>query len=192
KPLEAHFHNDFGCGAANTVLALAEGVEAAHTTISGIGERTGNAPFEDVVLMLLTMYGIDLGVKYEKIYETSKLVQEIAGIKLPPNREVVGDYVYKVESGVVVDWINNCLKDKPLEIFPYHWELVGQAPPEVMLGKCSGQSSVIRWLDRLGIEVRDSSTIEKILNAVKEKAYEVKRLLTEEEFKEIVKSAASR
>lgn len=191
KPLEAHFHNDFGCGAANTVLALAEGVEVAHTTISGIGERTGNAPFEDVVLMLLTLYGIDLGLRYEKIYETSKLVQEIAGLTLPPNREVVGDYLFKVESGIVADWINNCLKDKPLEIFPYHWDLVGQPAPEVVLGKCSGQSSVNYWLKRLGIEVGDPSIVEQILNAVKEKSCEVKRLLNEEEFRQIVRSVTS-
>jgi len=54
KPLEAHFHDDFGLGAANTLMGLASGIEVAHTTITGIGERAGNAPYEDVVLSLLT------------------------------------------------------------------------------------------------------------------------------------------
>src|SRR3972149_5429724 len=59
KPLETHFHMDFGMGVANTVIAVAEGAEVIHSTISGIGERAGNAPTEDTLLALLTMYGVD-------------------------------------------------------------------------------------------------------------------------------------
>lgn len=72
KPLEVHFHDDFGLGAANTLMALSAGAEVAHTSISGIGERAGNAAYEDIALALLTMYGVDTGLKYEKIYELSE------------------------------------------------------------------------------------------------------------------------
>ena len=58
KPLEVHFHDDFGLGAANTLMALTAGADVAHTTITGIGERAGNAAYEDVALALLTMYGV--------------------------------------------------------------------------------------------------------------------------------------
>ena len=56
-PLETHFHMDFGLGVANTLLAVAEGVEVIQTTVTGIGERAGNTPMEETVLALLTMYG---------------------------------------------------------------------------------------------------------------------------------------
>ena len=69
KPLEVHFHDDFGLGAANTIMALSAGAEVAHTSITGIGERAGNTPYEDVALSLLTMYNIDTGIKFEKMNE---------------------------------------------------------------------------------------------------------------------------
>ena len=59
KPLEIHFHSDFGLGVANTLMAVLSGAEVLHTTIGGIGERCGNAPMEETVLALLTFYGID-------------------------------------------------------------------------------------------------------------------------------------
>jgi len=65
--LEAHFHQDFGMGVANTIMALAEGVEVAHTTILGIGERAGNTPMEETVMALKTMYGIDIGIDTTKL-----------------------------------------------------------------------------------------------------------------------------
>ena len=57
KPVELHFHDDYGLGAANTIMGLAAGADVAHTTIGAVGERAGNAPYEDVVLSLLTLYG---------------------------------------------------------------------------------------------------------------------------------------
>ena len=89
--LEAHFHQDFSLGVANTLLALAEGVEIVHSTVLGIGERSGNAPTEDIVMALLTMYGIDLGIKTEKLYPLAKLVEELSLIKVPSNKSFVGE-----------------------------------------------------------------------------------------------------
>ena len=60
KRLEAHFHQDFGMGVANTIMALSVGVEVMHTTVLGIGERSGNTPMEETVMALLTMCGIDV------------------------------------------------------------------------------------------------------------------------------------
>ncbi len=78
KPLEPHFHDDFGMGVANTLIALACGCTVAHTTVTGIGERAGNAAMEELVLALLTMYGIDIGIKMEKFCSLSKLVRELS------------------------------------------------------------------------------------------------------------------
>ncbi|RKX76282.1 MAG: pyruvate carboxyltransferase, partial [Spirochaetes bacterium] len=119
KPLEAHFHNDFGLGTANTLIALAEGVEVAHTSVSATGERAGNASLEEVVLTLLTMYGMDIGIKTEKLYSLSKFVLgKIPGYKIATNRPIVGEKLYNVESGIIVDWIRKCGDKHILEAFP--------------------------------------------------------------------------
>ena len=54
-------------------MGLAAGADVAHTTIGAVGERAGNAPYEDVVLSLLTLYGVDLGLDYSQIYPLSKI-----------------------------------------------------------------------------------------------------------------------
>ena len=101
KPLEPHFHDDFGLGAANTLMALAAGCSVAHTTVTGIGERAGNAGMEELVLALLTMYGIDIGIKTEKFFSLSKLVRELSRTQVPSNRPIVGETLMNVESGIV-------------------------------------------------------------------------------------------
>src|SRR5207248_4030540 len=78
KPVEIHCHQDFGLGVANTIAALAAGASVAHTTITGLGERAGNVPMEDVVLSLRCLYGQDLGIRTEKVYEGSRFVRDLA------------------------------------------------------------------------------------------------------------------
>ena len=112
-PLETHFHMDFGMGVANTLLAVAEGVEVIQTTVTGIGERAGNTPMEETVLALLTMYGIDTGIRTERFFELSKLVMELAGVSQPSNRPVVGERLYNVESGIITTWVRNVGDDLP-------------------------------------------------------------------------------
>ena len=91
KPLETHFHMDFGMGVANTIIALAAGASVVHSTISGIGERAGNAPTEDTLISLLTMYGVDTGIKTEQLTKLSRYVRKIAKLAMPANRQIVGD-----------------------------------------------------------------------------------------------------
>jgi len=135
KPVEAHFHDDYGLGVANTLMALASGVEVAHTTVTGFGERAGNAPYEEIVMALLTLYGVDTGIDTTKLRSISKLVQQIAGIKTKPNRSVIGERLFQIESGIVAGWVRNCGKEMPLEIVPYLPELVGEKSAEVCLRK---------------------------------------------------------
>ncbi len=93
KRLEAHFHMDFGMGVANTITCWPwpEGVEVVHSTVLGLGERAGNVPMEDTAMALLTLYGIDTGLKYDKFHSLSKLVAQLSGHAVPSNRQVVGD-----------------------------------------------------------------------------------------------------
>ncbi len=181
KPLEAHFHDDFGLGAANTILALQSGCQVAHTTVSAIGERAGNAAYEDVVMSLLTMYGVDLGIKTEKLYETSRLVQRLAKARVRPNRGITGDALFKVESGIIAGWIKNVGQEHMLEAVPYLPSMVGQTGPEVVLGKNSGLPSVEIWLDRMGLKATEAE-MAQMLEKIKEKAYDKKGLLTKNDF----------
>ncbi len=185
KPLEAHFHDDFGMGAANTVMGLAAGIEVAHTTVSATGERAGNAAYEDVVMALLTMYGVDLGIDTTKMYEIAKFVQEKGGHRVPSNRGVVGDRLFQIESGIIAGWFKNCGDEHLLELVPYRPELVGQEKPKIVLGKNSGLPSVEICLEEMGIEADEDQKME-ILGKVKEKAYAKGDTLTRDEFQGIL------
>ena len=99
KRLEAHFHQDFGMGVANTIMALSLGVEVAHTTVLGVGERSGNAPMEDVVMALKTMYGVDVGIDTTKLTPLANLVQRLTGVVVPTNKAIVGSGLYQIEFG---------------------------------------------------------------------------------------------
>jgi isopropylmalate/homocitrate/citramalate synthase len=187
KPLELHFHNDFGCAGANTIMALAAGAEVVHSSVSGFGERAGMVAYEEVAMMLETMYGKKLNINYKKIYETSKLVQGILGISLPANKPIIGDGLFDIESGIPVVWLNKLLNTKDeLEVFPFHWNFIGHKNPKVVLGKHSGVSSIKNRLDRLGINANEDQ-MNEILEMVKAKALQKKTIINEEEFRVIIK-----
>jgi isopropylmalate/homocitrate/citramalate synthase len=183
-PLETHFHMDFGLGVANTLLAVAEGVEVIQTTITGIGERAGNTPMEETVLALRTMYDVDTGIRTQSFFELSKLVMQLAGVSQPSNRPVVGERLYNVESGIITTWVRN-VGDELNESFPYRPELVGQPAPELVLGKGSGLDSVAAWLDKHDLSAT-TEQIEQILVEVKARSIEKKGLLGDDEFLAIV------
>ena len=186
KPLETHFHMDFGMGVANTVIAVTEGAEVMHTTISGIGERAGNTPTEETVLALLTMYGMDLGIKTERFTKLSQYVRKIAKLAMPSNRSVVGDMLYDIESGIIASWYKNAGKEHFLEVFPFKPELVGQRAPRVVLGKNSGLDSIRMHLGRIRVKATDDQ-VNDILMRVKRASLKKKGLLDDKEFRKIVK-----
>ncbi len=185
-PLETHFHMDFGMGVANSILAVAEGASVIHTTVSGIGERAGNAPTEETVLALLTMYGVDTGIDTTKFTDIARLVADLSGVVQPSNRPVTGSRLYNVESGIITTWVKN-VGDELTEPFPFRPELVGQSSPEIVLGKGSGLDSVAIWLGRHGIYDAETKEIEAILAEVKGRSLAKKGLLDDDEFADIVR-----
>jgi isopropylmalate/homocitrate/citramalate synthase len=184
KPLEAHFHMDFGLGVANTLMAVAEGVEVIQSTVLGIGERAGNVPMEETVMALLTMYDIDIGIKTHKLKPLADLVAEISGVLVPKNRPVVGDDLFKVESGIIATWLINCGYEDQTEVMPFRPSLVGQKEPEVVMGKGSGIDSVKNWLQKFQIIASEEKAME-ILMAVKDWGLIHKRLMTDDEFRKV-------
>lgn len=191
KPLETHFHMDFGMGVANTIIAVAAGAEVVHSTISGIGERAGNVPTEDIVLALLTLYGVDLGIKTERFTKLSRYVRKIANLAMPSNRPIVGDMLFDIESGIIASWFKNAGAEHVLEVFPFHWSLVGQRPARVVLGKNSGLDSIRMWLERIRVKASDDE-VNEILLRVKHASLKKKGLLDEKEFRKLVKAAVKR
>ena len=185
KPVEIHCHQDFSLGVANTIYALAAGASVAHTTITGLGERAGNVPMEDVVLSLLCQYGVDLGIRTEMMCEVSRFVLERAKVTIPGNRPIVGDMLYQVESGIVAGFVRKAREKHPLEFVPFAADLIGQTPVTIVLGKNSGLPSIQEWCEKLNVQASEEQMME-MLRRVKEKSFQKKDLLTEEDFKAIV------
>ncbi len=185
QPIEIHCHQDFDLGVANTIAALAAGASVAHVTVSATGERAGNVPLEDTVLALLCLYGIDMGIKTEKFYELSKLVQELAGFQLPPNRPIVGDWLYRIESGIVSMFHRRCKQVEPLEYIPFAPELVGRPGVDIALGKGSGLANIEEHLERRGLTATAEQANELVAR-VKQLSTEKKRLVTDAEFDQMV------
>ncbi len=187
KRLEAHFHMDFGMGIANTVMAVAEGVEVIHSTVLGIGERAGNVPMEETAMALLTLYGIDTGLKYDKFFKLAQLVEKLSGHRVASNRPVVGEQLFQIESGIIASWWMNCGEEKATELFPFRWDVVGQQAPKIVIGKGSGIDSVKAKLKELGIEASEEEAM-KVLMAIKQHSLSTKSLLTNEEVRKVVAS----
>jgi isopropylmalate/homocitrate/citramalate synthase len=178
--LEAHFHDDFGLAVANSIAALASGVDVVHTTVTGVGERAGNTAMEELALGLTMLYGVDHGLDTTQFYPLSRMVRERASHTIPSNRPVVGDRLFEVESGIIVGWFHQCIDEFPTELFPYHWDQVGQPPARVVYGKGSGLPSVMVALEGLGIEA-DEEGMRRLVAAIKQRALETKALLPLEE-----------
>ncbi len=185
-PLEAHFHDDFGLAVANTIAALASGVEVVHTTVTGVGERAGNTPMEELALALEMLYGVSHQLRTEEFYGLSRLVRERAGHPIPPNRPVVGERLFEVESGIIAGWYARCVERAPTELFPYHWDAVGQPAARVVYGKGSGVPSIMLALSALGVEA-DADAVRELLAAVKARGLQTKGLLPFEDVARLIR-----
>lgn len=191
KRLEAHFHQDFGMGVANTIMALSLGVEVMHTTVLGIGERSGNTPMEDVVMALKTMYGVDCGIDTTKLTPLANLVQRLTGVAVPSNKAIVGSGLYQIESGIIASWFKNCGEKNATELFPIRWSAVGQPPAEIVMGKGSGIDSVNAWLRDVGMQVSEEDAM-KVLQATKLHSLKNKKMLTHAEFRDLARGVLGR
>jgi len=181
-PIEIHCHDDFGLATANTLTAAAAGANVLSTTMNGMGERSGNASTEEVAVALLLLYGLDLRLKYEKLYEVSCLVQELTGVKLQPHKSVVGKNAFTFESGAGLEGF---AKGNPFISETYLPEVVGQKF-NVLLGKKSGKYSIQMKLKELSLTVPDEKA-STLLKEVKEQSERTKRPVSDEDFREMVK-----
>jgi len=187
-PLETHFHMDYGLGIANSLIAVAHGASVVQTTVSGIGERAGNVPWEETVMALLTLYNRDIGIDTEKFTDVARLIAELSGAKQAPNRAVTGESLFEVESGIIATWVRNVRDNALTECVPYDPKLVGQSGPHVVLGKGSGVDNVREYLEKIGRTAADDDELLALLQEVKAVALAKKALLDEDDFTAIVDS----
>jgi isopropylmalate/homocitrate/citramalate synthase len=166
-------------------MAVAEGVEVIHSTVLGLGERAGNTPMEETAMALLTMYGVDTGLKYDKLYGLAKLVEKLSGHLIAKNRPVVGDWLFDIESGIIASWFQNCNDEHPTELFPFRPEFVGHPAAKVVMGKGSGVDPVKTYLTNMGISFTNEEAM-SVMRAIKDFSLAHKRLLTDQEVKGVI------
>ena len=180
-PVEVHTHNDFGMAVATELAGVEAGAECVHSCANGLGERTGNAALEELIVALHVLYGYRTHYDLSKLPELGELVSRLSRFDIAANKPILGERNFTRESGIGVDLVVK----EPLAMFGTHPALTGRRG-EVVLGKKSGKASIAYHLEQLGITGIDDQMVAEMLRCVKEKGINKRGLLTPEEFKEIV------
>jgi 2-isopropylmalate synthase len=155
----AHCHNDLGMAVANSLAAISAGARQVECTVNGIGERAGNASLEEIAVALHVRQGLfeaSHNITLEQIYATSRLLSQITGVTVSPNKAVVGANAFAHEAGIHQDGI---LKN-PLTYEIIVPEKVGVSSRRMVLGKHSGRNALRARLDELGYTITDAELAE--------------------------------
>ena len=158
--VSVHCHNDLGMATANTLAGLRNGARQAEVTINGIGERAGNSSLEEVVMSIKTRhdtYGLDTRINNHRLYSISRLVSQLTGITVQPNKAIVGANAFAHSSGIHQDGV---LKERATyEII--NPRDVGVPDSEIILSARSGRHGLRHRLSELGYELSEEE-FEKI------------------------------
>jgi 2-isopropylmalate synthase len=163
--IDVHTHDDFGLAAANALSGYEAGAAQAQVSVNGIGERAGNAAYEEVVMALESLYDVDTGIKTERITELARLVEGKSDIAIPANKPIVGDNAFSHESGIhAAGIIENADTFEPGVMTP---QMVG-ATRELVLGKHTGTHSVRQRLEEAGFDPSDAE-VREVTRMVKDR-----------------------
>src|SRR5919206_1130499 len=147
--LSVHCHDDLGLAVANSLAGVQAGARQVEVAVNGIGERAGNASLEEVVMALVTRrdhYGATVGVETRQLANTSRMISNMTGYDVPPNKAVVGRNAFLHESGIHQDGV---LKDRrTFEIMTP--KDIGLEGTNIFLGKHSGRHALKDALEDLG------------------------------------------
>jgi 2-isopropylmalate synthase len=165
-----HCHDDLGMAVANSLAGVhIGGARQIECTINGLGERAGNTALEEVVMAMKTRkdyYGLELGIDTAHIVPTSKLVSQITGFVVQPNKAVVGANAFAHASGIHQDGV---LKARDTyEIM--RAEDVGWATNKIVLGKLSGRNAFKQRLEDLGVTLESETDVNAAFVRFKELA----------------------
>jgi 2-isopropylmalate synthase len=157
--LSAHCHDDLGMAVANSLAAVRAGVRQIECTVNGIGERAGNASLEEVVVALAVRkesFGVSTNIKLDQLFPSSRMLTEITGAQVAPNKAVVGANAFAHEAGIHQDGI---IKN-PLTYEIISPQTVGVPSRSLVLGKHSGRNALRSSLRDLGYEPSDADLAE--------------------------------
>ncbi len=187
--VSVHCHNDLGLATANALVAVKNGARQVECTINGIGERAGNSAMEEVVMALKTrkdLFGLQTGIRTEYIHQTSRLLTQITGIPVQPNKAIVGDNAFAHESGIHQDGL---LKEKiTYEIMTP--QSVGISETHIVLGKHSGRHAIANRLREMGYGLVEEE-LNRVFVRFKELA-DMKKEIYDEDLEAIVYEEVSR
>ncbi|MFO7728229.1 MAG: 2-isopropylmalate synthase [Desulfonatronovibrio sp.] len=173
-----HCHNDLGLGVANTLAAIKAGARQAEVTLSGIGERAGNAALEEVIMALdvrKDYYNLETGVNTRQIYPSCRLLSMIIGQAIPPYKAITGANAFAHESGIHQDGM---LKNRQTyEIMTP--DSIGKASSDIVIGKHSGRHALKNKLDELGYNLTEEQ-LSQVFQAVKKLADKKKQVYVED------------
>jgi len=169
-PIAVHCHDDFGLSVANSLAGVLGGAEEIHVTVNGLGERAGNAALEEVVMGLQAFYGMKTKINTRKLAFVSRLVSQLTGVAVQPNKAIVGENAFSHESGIHVHGI---LSDGST-YEPMRPEIVGKERSFVM-GKHSGVHALDNKLREYGLEM-SADKMKEVVQRVKKYAESGKKL----------------
>ncbi len=154
--ISVHCHDDLGLATANSLAGVLNGATQVECTINGLGERAGNAALEEIACILDTRRELKrkyaTGIVLKEIYRTSRLVREITGMPVQPNKAIVGENAFAHSSGVHVDGVIKLMKRRSsFEII--RPQTIGREKTEIVLTSRSGRKAVKHRLAELGYDL---------------------------------------
>ena len=174
-----HAHNDYDLASANVYAAIKAGINCLHGTINGLGERAGNIPISSIIAIVHDHFGYKMNIDESKLTLVSKMVETYSGIRIPPNKPLIGDNVFTQTSGVHADgdrknnlYFNDLLPERFGRKRVY------------ALGKTSGKANIAKNLEALGIEL-DSESMKKVTRRIIELG-DKKEMVTQEDLPYII------
>jgi 2-isopropylmalate synthase len=170
--IDVHTHDDFGLATANALSGIEAGADQAQVSVNSIGERAGNAAYEEFVMAVESLYQTDTGIDTSGITELSRLVEAKSGIDVPGNKPVVGQNAFSHESGIhAAGVIENSDTFEPGVMTP---DMVG-ATRELVMGKHTGAHSVRERLNDAGFAPTDEE-VRAVTRRVKDKGADDERV----------------
>ncbi|WP_459889963.1 LeuA family protein [Halostagnicola bangensis] len=170
--IDVHAHDDFGLATANAIAGIEAGADQAQVSVNSIGERAGNAAYEEFVMSVESLYQVDTGIDTTRITELSDIVEEKSGMETPGNKPVVGDNAFSHESGIhAAGVIENSDTFEPGVMTP---EMVG-AERKLVMGKHTGTHSVRERLHERGFDPTDEQ-VRAVTRRVKDYGAEKRRV----------------
>jgi homocitrate synthase NifV len=178
--IEFHGHNDLGMATANSISAIQAGANTVSVTVNGLGERSGNAALEEVIMAMKITLGIEINYDTSMFYDLCSYVESASGRKLHSSKPIIGDMTHKHESGI---HINSLIHDKRTYEAYFAYE-VGKSDSSFIFGTHSGSAALIEYFKNKGVYLTKSEAT-GLLAKVKHLSQIHKRSMTNDEVEEL-------